>query len=217
MQKTFFSKATKDDLLAYSTEHGFEFCFIPPRAPHFGGLWESAVKSAKTLLVKNIGQALLTLEELGTVVIEAEAILNSRPICPLSDDPNDGEALTPGHLLIGSSIISVPDQKFECNQLSHLSRYQRVSFLKQQFWELWQRDYLHLLQQKSKWFKSSPNISKDQLVLVHEDNTPPQLWLLGRITNTFPGNDGRTRVVEIKTKKGIIKRPIQKVAPLPLC
>lgn len=216
LQQRFFSTTAKEEVTTYSPQLGLNFCFIPPRAPHFGGLWEAAVKSAKSLLLKNIGQAYLTFEELQTVIIEAEAILNSRPLYPLSDDPNDGEALTPAHLLIGSSLLSLPAQQFEEKQLKYLTRYQRVTYLKQQFWELWQRDYLHQLQQRSKWCSPIENVEIGQLALIHEDNLPPQLWLLGRIVQTFPGADGNIRVVELKTKRGNLKRPIQKIAPLPL-
>lgn len=87
-----------------STERGIEFRFIPPRAPHFGGLWEAAVKSAKHLMLRTMGQVRLTFEELTTILVDVEAILNSRPIVAVTEDPNDGVALTPGHLLIGSSL-----------------------------------------------------------------------------------------------------------------
>ncbi|XP_037959088.1 uncharacterized protein LOC119688482 [Teleopsis dalmanni] len=97
-REQFFSQQGFREMQEYSNNTGFEFKFIPPRAPHFGGLWEASVKSLKTLLLKNLAQSSLTYEELQTVIIEAEAILNSRPIIPLSDDPNDCEALTPAHL-----------------------------------------------------------------------------------------------------------------------
>ncbi|XP_017488266.1 PREDICTED: uncharacterized protein LOC108376560 [Rhagoletis zephyria] len=75
------------------------------RAPHFGGLWEAAVKSAKHRMLRTIGDTALTFEELSTVLVGVEAILNSRPVVG-SDDPNDGEAITPAHLLIGHIQIA---------------------------------------------------------------------------------------------------------------
>ncbi|XP_052849040.1 uncharacterized protein LOC128260260 [Drosophila gunungcola] len=194
----------------FSSIVGFEFKFIPPRAAHFGGLWEAAVKSMKTLMIKNLGNTGLTYEELQTIAIEAEAILKSRPMAPLSEDPNDGEALSPAHLLNGSSLMSVAESR-----PSYLTRWQRETYLKQQFWELWRGDYLHTLQARSKWLKSDANIQIGPIVIIHENNTPPQEWILGRITNTHFGADGRVRVADIKVKNGTIRRPICKIAPLP--
>ncbi|XP_044313285.1 uncharacterized protein LOC123037286 [Drosophila rhopaloa] len=210
-----FDEANTLNLQKFSSIVGFEFKFIPPRAPHFGGLWEAAVKSMKSLMMKNLGNTGLTYEELQTIAIESEAILNSRPMAPLSEDPNDGEALSPAHLLIGSSLMSVPEPSIDESRPSYLTRWQRVTYLKQQFWELWRRDYLHTLQERSKWLKPHANIQIGQMVIVHEDNTPPQEWILGRITNTHVGADGRVRVAEIKVKNGTIRRPICKIAPLP--
>ncbi len=78
------------------------------RAPHFGRLWEAVVKSAKHLIVRAMANVLLTAEDLGTLLSEVEAILKSRPLAPLNQDPNDGEALTPAHLLIGCSLRALP-------------------------------------------------------------------------------------------------------------
>ncbi|XP_068146363.1 uncharacterized protein [Drosophila tropicalis] len=170
----------------------------------------------KTLLIKNLTSSHLTYEELQSIAIEVEAILNSRPISIHSDDPNDGEALTPAHLLIGCSLQAIPEPVINDSRLSYLSRWQRVTYLKQRFWELWKRDYVHQLQERSKWLHPENNIAKDQLVLIHEDNLPPQCWITGRVVEAIPGADGRVRVADVRTKKGIIRRPICKLAPLPL-
>ena len=60
----------------------------PPAAPHFGGLWESAVKSAKTHLRKIIGQRTLTYEEMTTVAAQIEQCMNSRPLTPSGPTQN---------------------------------------------------------------------------------------------------------------------------------
>ncbi|KAM8701663.1 hypothetical protein ACLKA7_007767 [Drosophila subpalustris] len=100
--------ASRDAITASAAAKGVTFSFIPPRAPHFGGLWEAAVKSAKSLVVKAVGSALLRQDELATVLVEVEAILNSRPIVADSSNPNDGEAITPAHLLVGTTFVALP-------------------------------------------------------------------------------------------------------------
>ncbi|GFX80569.1 integrase catalytic domain-containing protein [Trichonephila clavipes] len=76
--------------------------FNPPAIPHFGDLREAEVKSFKSHLKRVVGNNILTKEEFFTLVTQVEAVLNSRPLFPLSEDPNDDLALTPAHFLIGS-------------------------------------------------------------------------------------------------------------------
>lgn len=63
--------------------------FIPPATPHFGGKWEAGVKSVKHHLKRVVGNQLLTYEAMITILTQIEAILNSRPLCALTDDPDD--------------------------------------------------------------------------------------------------------------------------------
>jgi len=77
-----------------------EWKFNPPSAPHFGGLWEAAVRSAIRLLARIMGAHSFTNEEFTTVLCRVEAVLNSRPLTPASTDPHDLESLSPGHFLI---------------------------------------------------------------------------------------------------------------------
>ena len=81
--------------------------FIPPNSPHHGGLHEAAVKSVKHHLKRVIGTNNLTFEEYNTLLTQVEACVNSRPLTPLTDDPNDLTALTPAHFLVGESLITL--------------------------------------------------------------------------------------------------------------
>ena len=109
--------------------------FIPPGAPHFGGLWEAAVKSFKHHLLRTVGDILLTYEQLETCIIEIEAILNSRPISPMSTDPNDLRPLTPGHILIGGPLTSFPQIDFSDTASNRLSAWEHSQKIREHFWK----------------------------------------------------------------------------------
>lgn len=87
-------------------QKGTEWQFMTPAAPHQGGIYEAAVKSMKFHLKRIIGQKVLTYERFLTLLHQIEAILNSRPLHPLSDDPLDIQALTPGHFF-GRRTINI--------------------------------------------------------------------------------------------------------------
>ncbi|XP_074038691.1 uncharacterized protein [Leptinotarsa decemlineata] len=199
-----------------SGQEGIRFHFNPPSSPNFGGLWEAGVKSFKTHLFRVIGDQTLTFEELSTVVTQVEALLNSRPLCSLSSDPNDDSVLTPGHFLTLSPLNSVPEPNLGNIHLGRLSRWQMVQRLQQDFWKRWHKEYLHTLLQRSKWLEPSTPIELGTIVLLKEDHNPPMKWTRGRITQLHPGADGITRVVSVRNSQGtILKRPVSKVCPLP--
>lgn len=107
--------------------------FIPPRSPHFGELWEAAVKSFKYHMVRVIGEILLTYEQFTTYATEIESILNSRPLTALPSDPNDLAVLAPGHFLIGNSMTSIPKHNFMDLPSGRRAAWQQVQQMKQHF------------------------------------------------------------------------------------
>lgn len=189
--------------------------FIPPHSPNFGGLWEAGVRSVKTHLFKVIGDSTLTYEELSTVLAQVEACLNSRPITVMSDDPNEPQALTPGHFLIGEPLISIPDEDNSNQNIVGLDRWRLTQKIVNNFWKRWYREYLVNLNQRYKWNtkKSEPEVG--DVVILRDDNIPPAKWILGKITKKYLGPDNIARVVSVKCKNGEFKRPISKLCLLP--
>ncbi|XP_053968754.1 uncharacterized protein LOC128870184 [Anastrepha ludens] len=211
-----FKHETQNEINKYCSSDFINFHFIPPRAPHFGGLWEAAVKSAKGLLYRTLANTRLTYEELSTVAVEIEAILNSRPVSPLSSDPNDFEALTAGHFLVGSSLRALPESSLEERNISNLDRYDMITAIKQRFWRRWSSDYVNELRSRVKWTTPTPNLAEGTLVIIHDDNLPPQRWKLGRVESTVRGRDGHVRVVRLRTTNGSCCRPVHNLAIQPV-
>ncbi|KAL0818485.1 hypothetical protein ABMA28_008940 [Loxostege sticticalis] len=195
---------------------GTSWHFIPPRSPNFGGLWEAGVKSVKTHLRKVIGDTTLTYEELSTVLIQIEACLNSRPLTQLRTDPESLEVLTPGHLLVGEPLVTLPDNNFETSNISSLRRWQLTQKLMQQFWRRWSQEYLNQFLHRYRWSHQTPEPQLGDIVLIKENDLPPCKWLLGRVIAKHPGTDNITRVVTLRTKTTLIKRPVSKLCILPI-
>ena len=190
--------------------------FIPARTPHFGGIWEAAVKSVKVHLKRIVGETKLNYESFYTLLVQIESILNSRPLYPISADPYDLQALTPGHFLIGEALTALPQRDVTEIPTNRLNNYQHLQQMFQHFWQRWSREYLHTLQQRNKWrFSSLGEIQVGDLVLLKEDNVTPLKWNMGRITKLHPGKDEEVRVVTVRTNQGEVQRGVQRVCCFP--
>lgn len=144
-----------------SVDEGFTWRFNPPSAPHFGGLWESAVKSAKYHLTRVLKETKLTLIELQTLLCQ-----NSRPITPMSNDPNDLQSLTPAHFLIGGPMLRFPEPDLSKEQGNGLRRWRFVQFFMQDFWKRWHKEYLPQLQTRGKWTSGTEPLKVNDIVIV---------------------------------------------------
>jgi hypothetical protein len=170
---------------------------------------------------KVIGRSILTHEELVNLMTDIEAVINSRPLVPVSDDANDLEALTPNMLLTGKRFRSMPlaePVKLATSQLSNHphQRWLHVNSLAAIFGKRWSHEYLTTLQRREKWCTEQPSLKVGDLVLVTDELHPPLQWPLGRVMNIFTGNDDVTRVVNVKTHKGLYKRCATKLRLLPI-
>nr|CAH7760723.1 unnamed protein product [Callosobruchus chinensis] len=200
----------------YLSERKIKWKFIPPVSPHFGGLWEAAVKSAKYHLTRVLREAYLNYEQLYTVLSQIEAILNSRPLTSLSSDPRDLLPLTPSHFLIGDLLMAVPEPSIPETPFNRLRLYQRMQQLVSHFWKRWSEEYITSLQGRTKWQSDSPTPIKVGSLVLLKEPTLPQHWRLGRVVELHPGKDNILRVVSVYTRNGIVKRSVLKLCCLPV-
>ena len=192
-----------------------KWIFNSPSAPHQGGLWEAAVKSCKHHLRRMMKGCILTFEQLSTLLAQIEAILNSRPLYPMSDDPADYQAITPAHLISGRPLVAPLMRREDLQHVPPTRRWAIIQEKVRLFWESWRNDYLLSLQRRAKWTTPRPNLEVGTMVLILEDNQPAALWSMGRVLRTIPDSQGIVRNVVLKTAHGELRRPIQKVSVLP--
>ncbi|CAK1598079.1 unnamed protein product [Parnassius mnemosyne] len=168
-----FLQSNNDSIYDFAASRGIEFRFSPAYAPHFNGLAEAGVKSAKFNIYRIMGKTHLTFEELSSLFAQIEAILNSRPLCPLSPSPNDFQPLTPAYFLIGRPLTSIASPSFVDINSGRLDRFQRLEQVRQHFWQRWTREYIAELQQRTKWRAKCRDLQLNDLVLIKEENSPP--------------------------------------------
>ncbi|GFX79309.1 uncharacterized protein TNCV_696211 [Trichonephila clavipes] len=209
-------RGREESLFAFLAEEGIEWSFIPHRSPNWGGLWEANIKSLKYHFKRVAGNSKFSYEELLTLITQIEAILNSRPLTPLSFDVDDLEVLTPAHFLIERTITAIVEPSLLQCESNRLNVWQRITKSVQTIWKRWRISYLNSLQQRKKWIAKKENLKLGGMVLIREENIPPCKWLLGRVVKIYMGKDKKVKIVDIKTGKGIYKRPINRLSILPI-
>ena len=202
-----------DEIQRELSKHRIRWIFNPPGAPHFNGVCEALVRVAKKALVKTLERADLTDEELHTAFCRAEGLLNSRPLTPVSSDPNDLPPLTPGDFITGPSRVELKPTT-SGSGCSLRQRWRRLQQLNTEFWRRWMRGYLPTLQARHKWTEVRRNLQEGEVVLLLDPHAPRGTWPMARVEKTYPGPDGLVRVVDVKTSKGLYKRPVTKIIRL---
>ncbi|GBP73561.1 hypothetical protein EVAR_5396_1 [Eumeta japonica] len=150
-----------------------------------------------------------------TVLVQIEAILNSRPLSVLSSEPSELLPLTPSHFLTLTPLKTLPARDISDENVNLLQRKHIIDHVIQSFWKRWKVEYLHTLQTRQKWLKTGKPIQKGTVVVLKSDNSAPLDWPLGVIDDVHPGKDGVVRVVDVRTASGVYRRPVVKLCPLP--
>ena len=108
--------------------------------------------------------------------------------------------------MIGEPSLCIPEEDLLDVNIDRLNRWKTVEKLKQHFWRRWSNE----------WLKIKENPKVGDLVLVLDERSSPGEWPLARIQDVHPGKDDCVRVVTLFSHGKTIKRPISKIALLPI-
>lgn len=200
----------------FYASHQIQWQYIAEKAAWWGGFYERLIRSVKLALRKTLKRSTLSREELETVIVEIEGVLNSRPLTYVFSDLREPVPLTPAHLLLGRRINSLPPARinFDSHLINREMLVKKFNYrerLVNMFWKKWSREYLLFLR-STHCVKPTGKISEfkvDDIVLVNDDKLPRHFWKMGRVTAVFPGRDGKIRSCEVKTNTSVIRRPVQ--------
>ncbi|XP_050312872.1 uncharacterized protein LOC126747936 [Anthonomus grandis grandis] len=200
-----------DAIAKFSSAERIKWRFNPPTASWWGGFWERLIGSLKQLLRKVLGRAALVYEELVTVLCDCESVINSRPLTYMSSEPEELVPLTPMMFLREIQEGGVPD----CEALDSQSLCKRVIYLQKVRRDLRQRFRAEYLGQLCLFRQGSKQkIKLGDVVIIGNDNDKKMDWPLGLVTELLSARDGETRLVRLRTARGQVLRPVQRLYAL---
>ncbi|XP_034547118.1 uncharacterized protein LOC117818374 isoform X1 [Notolabrus celidotus] len=209
------------ELATYLLDKGSTWTFNPPHASHMGGAWERMIGVARrildALLLKR-NTCHMSHEVLVTLMSEVMAIMNARPLVPVSSDPDMPAVLTPAMLLTQKIETVLPPSpgQFDLKDL-HSKQWKQVQTLADAFWKRWRQEYLVTLQARQKWHVDKPNLNKGDVVLLKDAQAKRNEWPVGIVVDVFPSEDKKVRKVDVKVvKQGTPKVYLRPVSELVL-
>ncbi len=208
---------TSHAVTAFLAHQGITWNFIVAHAAWWGGWWERMIGSVKRCLRKSLGSALMTSEELQTVLVGIEAALNSRPIVHDYGSEDNEAPLTPPHFLHGERLTKLPSASTNSPTKELTRAWRSTQKLLDIFWKRWQKEYLLDLRNyhQVKQQKGGPLIRYGNLVTIKDDKQPLHIWKIGRITEIRKGRDGKERTCILRMpNRSQIARPVQLLFPL---
>lgn len=205
------AKMKQSEIVEAAEREGIKWKFIPPGAPNMGGAWERMVRSVKVALSAVLNERQPPEEVLHTLLTEVEHIVNSRPLTHLESDPNDEESLTPNHFLIGRSCGSTIIGDFDDIHLVGKADWKSAQRLADHFWKRWLKEYLPALRARPLCGRKLPDPEKGDIVIIADASLPRTTWPRGEVIAAYNGPDGRTRIVDVRTTGGILRRPTSRL------
>ena len=222
------SREIKEAVKAWNSEQinenlmskGIEWKWSPPNSPHYGGVWERLVRSAKKHLKFVLEKDDLNIDVFETALSQVAAILNDRPLTYASSDVNDMRVLSPSNFLYpytitpSSTTILAPIPTGG----DHLrGSWRDVRRLAATFQSRWHDEYLRTLMPRTKWHHSKLNLYIGQIVLLVDEQEPRRGWRIARVIKILSEDTNHVRRVLVTTAdKKTFERHVTKLVPLEL-
>lgn len=211
---------------AFLLTHRIEWKFIVPGAPWWGGWWERLVRTVKSSLRKLMRKSKLTSEQTETMLLEVEAVVNSRPLTYTYTDAKEPSPICPAHFLVGRSLLASPERpnndydaispQTTRSDISKKLRHRQK--LIDHLWMRWKKEYLLELRALH-LYPAHPSscLRVDDVVIIEEPGISRGVWPLGRVTDVYPGQDGIIRACRVKAQDGkFLRKRVQKLYKLEL-
>lgn len=204
-----------ESIMSEFVDSGTSWSFNPPSAPHMGGSWERLIRSVKcSLKALNLPRRPSD-EVLHNALLEIENTINSRPLTHVPIEDNAAPALTPNHILLGSSNGVKPLTILNDSATNVRQCWRFSQIIANQFWKRWISEYLPDITKRTKWYNSNTlPIEIGDVVVIVDPKLPRNCWPKGRVIATRPGRDGEVRSATVRTAAGVYERPVVKLAVL---
>ena len=185
--------------------------FNPPANSWYGGFYERLVAVVKAPLRKVLGRALVSRNELATLLAEVQFIVNERPLTHVGglDDllPLNPNMMTGLRVERDGNGEEMADDNLVMNK-----RIKYFGQLRRNVEVRWRQEYL--LSLKSFHESRSHSLCVGDVVLVVDDQRKRSMWKSGVIVDLFPGRDGHSSALKIKVGNRKFLRPVQRLVPL---
>ena len=203
-------KCNQERICAHMCKTGIDWSFNPPSASHFGGVWERMVRSVRKVLNALQPNSIYSEDVLVTVLTEVEAVINSRPLTPVSFHNIEEGPLTPNDLLCPDASHNLPTAPSEDRDAYLYDKYKQTKFLINKARERWVKEYLPNIADRNKWFAEQRNLQINDIVILADHPNSKELDL-GRVVGVYPDRKGLVRSAKLRIKNGEIIRPIVKM------
>ena len=207
--KALWESYDKDSLIRFGAEKGIQWITVMAASQHQNGMSEIMIKLAKTVLkslMKSIGDHLLNLNELNTLLAEAAQLVNERPIGLKPNESVDSAYLSPNSLLLGKNSDRIcsgpflPPGELSDNPASMKTRFLLVQAITDQYWRNWMKIYFPTLVIRQKWHVERRNLKVGDICVIYDRAAIRGEWRMAKVTECYPDSHGKVRNVELMVK-----------------